>query len=94
MGFVNISYLGIFLVFASGWLIVGWPTFLFTKYTHGDISYRSTLIMSIVGVCIGICLVGIALRLPVFVTIFVAISGSFAFLFGAIVGLRRNKKDH
>ena len=90
MGSVSISYLGIVLLFASGWLVGGWPVYLFTKYTHGDISYRFTLKAAIIGIFIGICLIGIALQLPFFVISFISIFGSLGAFIGIIVGLRKN----
>lgn len=90
MGSVSISYFGIFLVFVSGWLVVGWPTYLFAKYTHGDITYRFTLQAAVVGIFIGICLVGIALQLPFFVIFFTSILVSLGVIIGIIVGLRKN----
>ena len=92
MGSVSLSYLGILLIFTSGWLVVGWPTYLFTKYAHRDIPYRFTLRAAIVGVFIGICLVGIALHLPLFVIAYTSILVSFGAFIVVKIGLRKTLK--
>jgi len=90
MGSIYISYLGLFLIFTSGWLIVGWPTYLFTTYKHGEISYRFTLMAATVGVLIGIYLIGVALKLPFFVTLCTSLIVGIATLIGIVAGLRKN----
>jgi hypothetical protein len=89
MGSINISYLDVFLIFAGGGLIVGLPLYLTTIYAHGGIPYRFTLTVSTVSFFIGVYLIGIALKLPVFVILYTAIIGSIAALVGIIIGLRR-----
>jgi hypothetical protein len=91
MGSINISYFGVALIFASGWLILGWPLYVSTIYNHGRITYKFTLGASLVGIVIGICLVGIALKFPPFIILFTSIFCGFASLMGLFVGIRKKE---